>query len=381
MLLYSFEIFTGALLLFVFSLLLFSKNRSAFSNKYLLLTIAATGLKKLIDGLYYANELLFLERFYMDLQVFKFCIYPAAYLYLYYLIHDEETNFKSDVKHFVLPIFLGIINFDFGPIYLYNNITLLQLSLLGLLLFYVFCSSYYFYRYFSKSKSLVGHLSSFRFSWIQFTYIVIVLAILRLFVLLLNYSYFELAATVYSGQWLMSIGIVAMCLRFMLSPELYRGFQYFSNHDIKSNTTPIIYSEMWTTKLVKPITNNQDVILYNKMAHRIPNYVNKIEVSTNSEKLFRNPKISIADLATELRIPKSHLSIIFKYHCNLSYVEYKNKMRIYDALEELNADYLSQNTMEALATQSGFSSYNAFFMAFNKVTGCSPKVYTNEHLD
>jgi YesN/AraC family two-component response regulator len=90
--------------------------------------------------------------------------------------------------------------------------------------------------------------------------------------------------------------------------------------------------------------------------------------------------ISINDLSNSLNIPSSHLAYIFKCHCKLSFVEYKNYCKINDSLNLINNNFLESKTFDALAYKVGFKSYNSFFIYFKKQTNYSPKDYLlNKH--
>jgi AraC-like DNA-binding protein len=80
-------------------------------------------------------------------------------------------------------------------------------------------------------------------------------------------------------------------------------------------------------------------------------------------------------MANELNIPVSHLIYMFKYHCQYTFTEYKTIIKIEDAKRLIESGFLTVNTLESLAIEVGFSSYNPFFTAFKKLTGKSPNEY------
>jgi AraC-like DNA-binding protein len=85
--------------------------------------------------------------------------------------------------------------------------------------------------------------------------------------------------------------------------------------------------------------------------------------------------MSISKLASEIGEPISHLVYLFKYHCTVNFTEYKTIHKIDYAKELINEGFLAVNTMETLAYEVGFASYNPFFMAFKKYTNQSPNEY------
>jgi len=90
---------------------------------------------------------------------------------------------------------------------------------------------------------------------------------------------------------------------------------------------------------------------------------------------FRNPDLSLDDIANALNIPISHINFIFKYHCNESFTNYKKIVRIHDATKLLEAGYLNDHKVESLSLKVGFSSYNTFIVAFKNITGVTTQDY------
>jgi AraC-like DNA-binding protein len=77
-----------------------------------------------------------------------------------------------------------------------------------------------------------------------------------------------------------------------------------------------------------------------------------------------------------MNIPLSHLIYLFQYHCQLTFTEYKTHIKIEDAKQLIESGFLKTNTLESLAIEVGFSSYNPFFTAFKKRVGMSPNDYS-----
>lgn len=80
-------------------------------------------------------------------------------------------------------------------------------------------------------------------------------------------------------------------------------------------------------------------------------------------------------MALELGIPKYYLEYLFKYHCDLSFNDYKRLVRVYDSIQLINEGYLKNNTLNSLAEFVGFSSYNPFLISFKNALGVSPFDY------
>ena len=88
--------------------------------------------------------------------------------------------------------------------------------------------------------------------------------------------------------------------------------------------------------------------------------------------IVKDPNINIDSLSEKLNIPKSHVQYVFKYYADFTFVTYRTRIRVFYALSKMKEDYLSKNTMDALARESGFSSYNPFYAAFKAEMGVGP---------
>ena len=104
-------------------------------------------------------------------------------------------------------------------------------------------------------------------------------------------------------------------------------------------------------------------------------YLHQIEELSFHTNTFRNPDLSIEDIATALKIPNSHINYIIKFHCYESFSDYKKIVRINDATKLLQNGYLINHTVESLALKVGFSSYNTFIIAFKNITGTTVQEY------
>jgi AraC-like DNA-binding protein len=105
-------------------------------------------------------------------------------------------------------------------------------------------------------------------------------------------------------------------------------------------------------------------------------YLHQIEALSFHSHAFRNPDLSLDDIAVSLKIPISHINFIFKYHCNESFTDFKKIVRIHDATKLLERGYLNKFKVETLSVEVGFSSYNTFNVAFKNITGVTTQEYS-----
>lgn len=113
--------------------------------------------------------------------------------------------------------------------------------------------------------------------------------------------------------------------------------------------------------------------LSNEVKEEILNHLNNFMKGEN--KPFLSEKISLAEIAKILKVSTQQISQVINEKTNLNFNDYVNWYRIEEAkIMFLSASY-SKLTIDAIAQKSGFRSKSAFYMAFKKHTGNTPKEF------
>ncbi|MBX2877744.1 MAG: helix-turn-helix domain-containing protein [Saprospiraceae bacterium] len=99
----------------------------------------------------------------------------------------------------------------------------------------------------------------------------------------------------------------------------------------------------------------------------------QLEAHLRDTHVYRNPHLTIAALAKELKWPKARLSYLLNSHLGLSFTSYINQFRIDEAKELLQEQQLL--TIEAIGYEVGFGSRSSFFATFKQQTGLTPKKF------
>lgn len=102
-----------------------------------------------------------------------------------------------------------------------------------------------------------------------------------------------------------------------------------------------------------------------------------LEKSIGEKELYLNPKLTLAHLALELKIPARKISKAISSSEHHNFNEFINNLRVGYAQVKIKEGYMSKHSIEALGKISGFHSKNAFYRAFKKTLGCTPKEYGN----
>ena len=109
-----------------------------------------------------------------------------------------------------------------------------------------------------------------------------------------------------------------------------------------------------------------------------PEYIDNIEVLLQefiAEKLYLQEDCSLSLISDKLKIPAHHLTYYFNSIKKESFSDWRNQLRVLDAISKLNQDISSQLTLEAIGLKVGFKSNSTFIRSFKKNTGKTPSEY------
>lgn len=374
-------ILIGVLGLFVIALMLFSYKSNVFVNIYLVVIFIICSIRNIIIGVSEitdANTIL-TSRLISPLYLIAV---PALYLYFNSLVKDYKHIYKKDLIHLIYPGLNIALNLGQEYVPILNSAAIENvrfISLIVFILFYLILSFNILFSHLWKqdaSKSIeIKHYQLIK-NWTLFLFAISAFLFLRI---LYSISSEKISDELFQAKNYSFLVIIPWFLvygKILISPEILYGYPKLKKRiaEIQSQTTTI--DHIWVFDSIT-ISNPQDKKLSSNIKKRVLPYISDIEYFVSKEYPFRNSKFSLPDLAKAINIPASHLNYIFKYHAEITFVEYKNYCRIKDALELINKDYLDTLTLEGLASKIGFSSYNSFFTAFKKHTNLAPKDYLN----
>jgi AraC-like DNA-binding protein len=102
---------------------------------------------------------------------------------------------------------------------------------------------------------------------------------------------------------------------------------------------------------------------------RLKRIARKVEAAMAEDVLYRDPNLSLWDLAKHMGVTSHYVSQALNTHLNKSFFDLVNGWRIKDAVEQLNA---TDETILVIAYDVGFNSRSAFYKAFKRETGKTP---------
>jgi len=366
------------------SIVLTSKyKKNSLVNQYLLIVFIIQSIRYFLLGLLYLG-VINSEKL-MDFNFYPFIILliPCMFLYFRDIISEKQDANYRPLIHFIfsvlLVVFVILINeFSFKRI---APQAIIKIVLLVYMSYYLFITYKEIRKIYTPKKD-VGILfkkkKKILKKWIFFLFICFFVGIIKEVIIVI---YGLTDGSFQNGKDTQWITAIVWCLIFyktLATPEILFGYQELFEKLKKHTQANFVFSEFWSYSNSLVHKNKNDLNLKEKVAPLVLGYIHHIEYLVLQKLVFRSPKFSATDFATMLSVPTSHINYLFKYHLNISFIDFKNMMRIYDAISLIKEGFLKTNTLDSLARKTGFTSYNPFFTSFKEITGETPLIYTKK---
>lgn len=296
--------------------------------------------------------------------------------YIRSMLGLKKQFMKSFLIPFLIPSFLFLINLIFQSEDTYKVLARgLNFPIIAIfMLYYLFYISRLVYKFF-----WIKPLKYLKFENVKFVRLwiieLLVFSSLATFALIGMFLY-ELITQkdfVYvTFPYVKSVIHFIMLIQLFIHPEILYGPQRVPLPVLDVDQPHAIKPVFNWLSSPKEIKNKLDLELTEKFNSRINEITRKLESKTAIQLIIRFPAINSSTLAEKLNIPRTYLYYFFKYHSDSSFVSYRSKIRVFHAINKMQEDYLSKNTMDALAKECGFSSYNPFYAAFKMEMGAGP---------
>jgi AraC-like DNA-binding protein len=105
------------------------------------------------------------------------------------------------------------------------------------------------------------------------------------------------------------------------------------------------------------------------------NLVEKAIKNHMPAKPYLEPGFCLADLVRDLGLPEHLLTYYFNNHKGLTFLKWKNQLRIQEAILLLKAGQAETNTLESVGKACGYKSRSNFIDSFKSQTGESPSAF------
>ena len=347
-------ILNGALGLICAIMILFSIRSNRNVNIYLAILIFGASFRMILRGYLELTGQANIISDFSRINIFLIGT-PLPYLYFKNLILNQSKIQVKNLVHFILPVMLLIEN-KFHPIESvipFNQIR--EILIISMPIYYCVASFEILRKNIWKKnppikiETLEAHLL---IRWTIILYVTFLLMGFRVI--------YSLVIMDYHGDWLTSLAWFIVFMMILTSPSILKTYIHRIS---KVSETGTKSNSFWRHKPITPIVNKQDLQLSQKINPDIKSYMMQIDSFIEENNFFRQQGLSINDFAHKLKMPKSHLSFLFKYHSEISFTDFKKYVRIKNAIQLIDNDYLKSNTFDSLAKEVGFTTYNTFFIS------------------
>lgn len=354
----------GFLCLFVLFLMLLNTKSNRKTNVYFLIILFVVGLQRFLNGI----EVLGVNSITYNPLKFKmslaFFIIPIYYLFFRRLIR-EETKRTSELLHFTVPMILVFIDIFIDTIVIHY-------------ILYLIFSVSYFFAVLVLIKELVNKNSVSLFENNSYktikTWAFLMVAITFLLVIYSNYFLFSEVnpnENLNDFYRFSSLLWVILLVHLFRNPVIIFGEQNLLKK-IRENTTQEVL--LWNAKPLRAI-DDKDRKVFDAVFPKINSIIIDIQLLQKNVEVISKVTLTNKIMAQELKIPKNHLDIIFKYYCSYSVNDFSNLIKINYALSLIKNGYLKKHTIASLGEECLFKSRYTFSQNFKKFVGVSVSEY------
>lgn len=285
---------------------------------------------------------------------------PLIYIYVRRVV--AKVGFQQNDLWFLVPILaIAVLILPFyklpaskkveimaqGSFYDYVNLPYEGIwVVIGLMLFYAWLT----FRHFGPMK-MSGFRENKWLKWLLGSYLGFVLAfffyvfVVRFNIMDYRYDYFvDIVIVVFIGM-LAFFGFV--------QPEIFEGK---------------------TIREVVPFIKYRKTGMSDALSHAMKD---KLMQLMRDEKPYLENTLRLDDLAEKLNLSRNHTSQIINQHFNLSFFDFINKYRVYEAKRLLTELEEEKTTVTQIAYDAGFNNRASFYKAFKKFESQSPTQYLN----
>ena len=163
------------------------------------------------------------------------------------------------------------------------------------------------------------------------------------------------------GRVLATVIMAALMVSVYFFPKILYGLQFQSGGSISD----LIELNEKISQAAKSQEFSRERL--NQVGDKLHQYLHK--------KKFLVPGFSLSDLVKDLETPEHVLTYYFNNHKGITFLKWKNQLRIEEAIQLLKAGKAETNTLESVGKTCGYKSRSNFIQAFKAQTGESPSAY------
>lgn len=307
-----------------------------------------------------------------------FLIGPVFYFFVKTLLNSNLKINRKDLIHFV-PAFIYLIyslivfitdKFLLEEYYFYADERDKDLDfwyqMLGLIsmLYYLYLSLKYYLNYRALSIQEVSFADEIAFKWIKyFTIAFGLILVLRVLFFILNPEWGQFG----SKFW------YYLCFSVLLYYISLSGYFNVIRSTMKLDTVLLIDLEpsVNTKSIERPNETREDLAF--------PEWKAKITHLFESKEVYKNPDLTLTDIATYLNTNRNIISKAINQEFQMNFNDFVNKKRAEAVIDQLKNGAHLKNTLLSIALASGFNSKATFNRAFKKHTGVTPRQFISQN--
>ena len=381
-------IFIGSIFLVFVTIymLLFTKNAAkSYSDNVLSFLLLVHCWSVILFLILYSEYILIFPHVFKTGLPLNFLIAPLSYLYVRGVLYNEKKFQTRDLVHAIpfVIVFINYIPFYLLPVnekliviqnslnywpdtfkyqagFLPENFSILFRLILAIIYLVLQWNLIFSYKKVHNESSIQIQISNV-LKWLKLftiTSTVIFFGIIG-FMLTVFFlpSYYNDDLLMQIPSLLVSVGFFVMAAYILTHPEILSGLPFVKYKEVPSG-----------------VVNDKNYLLpYINEDYK--DEMEKIVHFFETEKPFLNKELNINQVSVALDIPSRELSFIINNHFGQRFNDFLNKHRIEYITKKINKEYLSNFTIEAIASEAGFASKSTFNLAFKKHHQCTPSEY------
>ena len=358
--------FSGFLGLLITMVILLRMDGKTFIKIGLASTILVSSITVLLGALMYSGKaasIPFLIR--IDSPV-HYLFGPACLLYTYSTFNPEFKLRWFHLFH-LIPFFVNLV--EFTPFYLSSNTEKLEYYYVFLdrgsvamplhfslktvsVVAYLLAQIYYYLKYRPTDKKDRGR-KGYLISWFRIFFTG--QAILGIGLILGWFeSFHKITDPYFFAMAVLSVYLYSVTIALLIYPQILYGLYRDKTGSDKKYSRSRLSAE------------EKDLIL-----ERLTAYLNE------SSKPFLDPILTLRKMSVHLGIPSTNISQVINEKAGLNFNDFINSFRIEESKKLLLSDDFEKLTIDAIAKMAGFNSRSAFYSAFRKHAGLTPREYLN----
>jgi len=318
----------------------------------------------------FGNLLIYQKASDLLLNIFFIVVYLMVYgcpPHFYFIIsrilnEDYKPTLKNPLHYIPVIISASVLTWYFlqSPQYqadYLNNVRIYGKPLLTNFLDAVFVIQSIIYTGISYRKIYMARKSTdknqnAKWLWRFINFIIISCAVLFTFVILYPTAYMIVIIN----------SIISITFYFALIFDLFR---------FKSEELTKVFNKLNIQSKNSNIFNESDTTI---------NIANKIDVAIHKDKIYKDKFLTVNEFAIHCNLPQYIISQFLTNYYSKTFNEFINDFRVEEAIRILNSTEKLKYSIEIVGQICGFNSRSAFYNAFKRCTGYTPRQFLVEKL-